>query len=66
MPLLRYTCSPLLLSLLFSVGVSAETVPHYLTAREAPDSLTILPPPPAFDSVDFLRDKALYDWGEAQ
>ncbi|GLR09996.1 phosphatase PAP2 family protein [Mixta theicola] len=64
---LRKAGSPLLLiSLLFSTGANAENVPHYLTAQEAPDSLAILPLPPAYDSVDFLRDKAMYDWGVAQ
>ena len=67
MSVLRHTCSPLLLiNLLFSPGLHAESIPHFLTAQEAPDSQAILPPPPAFDSVDFLRDKALYDWGVAQ
>jgi acid phosphatase (class A) len=38
---------------------------YYLTEIQAPDSLALLPPPPAFNSVDFLKDKALYDWGKA-
>lgn len=38
---------------------------YYLTIDEAPNSLFILPPPPAFNSLDFLRDKALYDEGKA-
>lgn len=64
---LRNICPSLLLfSLLFSTAAGAEAVPHYLTASEAPDSLAILPPPPDFNSVDFLRDKAMYDWGVAQ
>jgi acid phosphatase (class A) len=64
---LKKFCFPLLaVGLLFSGGVQAETVPHFLTAEEAPDSFAILPPPPAFDSVEFLRDKAFYDWGVAQ
>lgn len=64
---LHKVCSPLLLvGLLFSATASAEQVPHFLTAKEAPDSLAILPPPPDFNSVDFLRDKAMYDWGVAQ
>ncbi|MFD1801773.1 phosphatase PAP2 family protein [Mixta tenebrionis] len=67
MPLLKKFCSPLFAAgLLFSGGALAETVPHFLTAAEAPDSFAILPPPPAFDSVEFLRDKAFYDWGVAQ
>lgn len=38
---------------------------YYLTIDEAPDSLLILPPPPAFNSLDFLRDKAIYDEGKS-
>ena len=63
---LSHARSLLLISLLFSVAASAAVVPHYLTAQEAPDSLAILPPPPSFNSIDFLRDKAMYDWGVAQ
>lgn len=67
MTLLRKTCLPLFISSLFiAAAAQAQTVPHFLTAAEAPDSLAILPPPPAFNSVDFLRDKAMYDWGVAQ
>ncbi len=47
-------------------GIAQEQVPHYLTPQEAPDSLAILPPPPAYDSVGFLQDKAVYDWGLSQ
>jgi acid phosphatase (class A) len=43
-----------------------DEVPHYLAAEEAPSSLDILPPPPAYDSVAFLLDRAMYDWGKAQ
>ncbi len=38
---------------------------HYLTLEQAPDSLILLPPPPAFDSISFLSDKAQYDVGKA-
>lgn len=38
---------------------------YFLTENEAPDSFQLLPPPPAFTSVEFLRDKAMYDWGKS-
>lgn len=47
-------------------SVTARGHSSYIYLEESPDSLQILPPPPAFDSVEFLRDKALYDWGKAQ
>ncbi|ATM87380.1 Major phosphate-irrepressible acid phosphatase precursor [Yersinia massiliensis] len=52
----------LLLSL--SGGVLAAD-DHYLTYEKTPDSLKLLPPPPSFLSVDFLRDKAYYDEGKS-
>ena len=33
----------------------------FLTLEQTPDSLAYIPKPPAFDSVDFLRDKAASD-----
>ena len=38
---------------------------YFLTENQAPDSLQLLPPPPSFTSVEFLRDKAMYDWGKS-
>jgi len=35
----------------------------FLTADTSPDSLAILPPPPAENSIAFLRDKADYETG---
>ena len=63
----------LVVSILFCFNVHAievkdvTTNPNdfYLTQEQAPDSLHLLPPPPAFNSIDFLRDKAMYDWGKS-
>lgn len=52
-------------SMLLSSAVMAAD-PHYLTPDAVANSQAILPPPPTFDSVSFLRDKAIYDWGLAQ
>ncbi|WP_273968368.1 acid phosphatase [Enterobacter cancerogenus] len=35
----------------------------FLTAETAPDSLSLLPPPPPESSVAFLQDKAMYEKG---
>ncbi|WP_343595766.1 phosphatase PAP2 family protein [Acinetobacter sp.] len=45
----------------FSCVAFAQAADSFLTAEQAPNSLEILPVPPAYDSVDFLRDKAAYD-----
>lgn len=39
----------------------AQTTDSFLTVDQAPNSLQILPPPPAFDSVAFLNDKTAYE-----
>lgn len=39
---------------------------YYSTIAEAFDSADILPPPPAFDSILFLHDKAMYEQGLTQ
>ncbi len=46
-------------------GKDVTTKPdqYYSTNAEALDSLAILPPPPAFDSVEFLIDRARYEEG---
>ncbi|MGN1038026.1 MAG: phosphatase PAP2 family protein [Mailhella sp.] len=36
---------------------------YYSTNADALDSLAILPPPPAFDSIEFLIDRARYEQG---
>ena len=48
-----------------SSGDDVTTMPeqYYSTNAEALDSLAILPPPPAFDSVEFLLDRARYEEG---
>lgn len=61
----------LALSLLFTSAVFAASPafaadPHFLSPDAVANSQTLLPPPPAFDSVSFQRDKAIYDWGYAQ
>ena len=37
---------------------------YYMTIDEVADSLKLLPPPPAMDSIAFLNDKAQYDKGK--
>jgi len=37
---------------------------YYLKEAQSIDSLSLLPPPPAVDSIDFLNDKAQYDAGK--
>lgn len=37
---------------------------YYMTIDQVADSLKLLPPPPASDSVAFLNDKAQYDQGK--
>ncbi len=53
-----------LLGLLLA-GYAQAADEHYLTLEQTPDSLKLLPPPPSFTSIDFLRDKAHYDEGMA-
>ena len=48
---------------MFSYPSNALKAPGFLTAQSSPDSLAILPPPPAEDSVAFLADKARYESG---
>ncbi|OCG47991.1 acid phosphatase [Gilliamella sp. Choc5-1] len=45
--------------------VTTNPQDFYLTENQSPNSLFLLPPPPSFNSVDFLRDKAMYDWGKS-
>lgn len=52
----------------FAAGVKDVTTDpqdFYLKEDQAPDSLLLLPPPPSYNSIDFLRDKAQYDWGKS-
>ena len=37
---------------------------YFLKESQAIDSLALLPPPPAMDSIEFLNDKAQYDVGK--
>lgn len=57
-------------TLLFNQAWAAQDVTtqpdkYYLMEAESPNSLLILPPPPTFDSVAFLYDKVMYDWGKS-
>lgn len=38
---------------------------YFLQEAQSPDSLTLLPPPPATDSIEFLNDKAQYELGKS-
>ncbi len=68
----KYTLILLLCSLI-SLNISAQekkikdkrTKPdlYYLEESEVANSLELLPPPPAANSIQFLYDKAQYDWG---
>ncbi|MEB6335542.1 acid phosphatase [Serratia rhizosphaerae] len=52
-------------ALLFSAsGAFAAQTQGFLTPETAPDSLQILPPPPAENTVMFLNDKAAYETGK--
>jgi len=64
--------SAIAISLVFSAHVFAtDDVPvkapdkHYLSLENTPDSLALLAPPPAFDSVAFLADQAAYQQGRS-
>lgn len=39
---------------------------YFLEITEVPNSLELLPPPPAPGSILFLNDKAQYEWGKMQ
>ncbi|MCX8957524.1 acid phosphatase [Erwinia psidii] len=41
--------------------VTTDPEVYFLTESQSIDSLALLPPPPAGDSIDFLNDKAQYD-----
>lgn len=43
--------------------VTTKPDQYYSTNAEGLDSLAILPPPPAFDSIEFLIDRARYEEG---
>ena len=45
--------------------VTTDPQDYYLREDQAPDSLLLLPQPPAYNSIEFLRDKAQYDWGKS-
>ena len=39
---------------------------HYLSLEDVANSLELLPPPPAVNSILFLNDEAQYRWGKMQ
>lgn len=47
-------------------SVAQKTKHNYLELSEIPNSLKLLPPPPAETDLLFLYDKARYDWGKMQ
>jgi acid phosphatase (class A) len=53
----------LLMALSGAANATFTQVPGFLTDKQAPDSLMLLPPPPAMDSAAFARDKAAYEEG---
>ncbi|KAA8733838.1 phosphatase PAP2 family protein [Acinetobacter qingfengensis] len=57
---MKYVISLIFAIFPISTVVFAENSPSFLTADQTPDSLVILPPPPAFNSVAFLNDTAAY------
>lgn len=44
--------------------VTTEPDVYFLKESQSIDSLALLPPPPAMDSIEFLNDKAQYDAGK--
>lgn len=44
--------------------VTSQPDAYFLKEGQVVDSLSLLPPPPAMDSIDFLNDKAQYDVGK--
>ncbi|WP_424692917.1 acid phosphatase [Erwinia sp.] len=44
--------------------VTTQPDAYFLQESQVADSLSLLPPPPAIDSIDFLNDKAQYDIGK--
>ncbi|MWP48218.1 MULTISPECIES: phosphatase PAP2 family protein [unclassified Gilliamella] len=63
----------IIISVLISANIYASNIKDvttdpndfFLKEEQAPNSLLLLPPPPSFNSIDFLRDKAMYDWGKS-
>ncbi len=54
-------CNAIILPFFFSMAHSTS----FLKIDQMVDSLRLLPPPPAYTSVDFLRDKAAYEEGRS-
>lgn len=63
--LLAVFVSSLFTSVAFAAkDVTTEPSLYFLKESQSIDSLALLPPPPASDSIDFLNDKAMYDAGK--
>ena len=60
----------LLAGLVLSWNASAQfpfaRVEPYLTAKEVPDAVVFLPPPPEEGTPQFAYDEAQYQWGKTQ
>ncbi|EPX2091819.1 PAP2 family phosphatase PhoN2, partial [Shigella sonnei] len=52
-------------NMIFIPSANALKAEGFLTQQTSPDSLSILPPPPAEDSVVFQADKAHYEFGRS-
>lgn len=72
---LRFMSSALILASAFGLTAFAQSAKikdhrtnpdlYFLVEGEVPNSLELLPPPPDAGSVQFLYDKARYDWGKS-
>lgn len=70
----KFTFVLLICSIISSYSFSQEKIKDkrtnpdlfFLEITDVPNSLNLLPPPPAANSVYFLYDKAQYDWGRFQ
>lgn len=58
--------SALLVALALSAKDNAHKRETYLDLEQVANSITILPPPPAFGSEKFANDSIWYEWGKQQ
>ena len=56
----------ILAAVLMAAMVNAGTPEVYIPAEELPHLLSIMPPPPAFNSPEFASDEVRYNWGKEQ
>lgn len=57
-------CAASLQTAFAAKDVTTNPDAYFLKESQVVDSLKLLPPPPAMDSIDFLNDKAQYDVGK--